>query len=98
VLIPFYLLVVYGGFHLWQLFMEKYPSHGILAAVALGVMQAVVFLLLVLVEYMIAGGSVGYNQFMLAVTLCAYVGIGFLLISITTTLQYQKNKRARNYV
>jgi hypothetical protein len=93
-LIPFYLIVVFGGFSLWQAVVERHPTRKIPRAVLVGACQAVVFLLLVLVEFKLVGLPLGFEQLKLAASLGAYVGAGFLLISIVTTVLSQRNTKA----
>ncbi len=92
-LIPFYLIVVFGGFALWQALVERHATRKIPRAVLVGALQAIAFLLLVLVEFKLVGLPLGSEQIMLAASLGAYVGAGFLLISIATTVLSQRNTK-----
>ena len=85
-LIPFYLIVVFGGYSLWQALVEKSSTHKLPRAALVGAIQTFAFLLLVLVEFKLVGMPLGFEQLSLAASLCAFVGAGFLLISIATTL------------
>ena len=92
-LIPFYLIVVFGGFSLWQALVEKHAKRKMLRAFLVGAIQAVAFLLFVLVEFKLVGLPLGVKQLKLAGSLCAYVGAGFLLISFVTTVLSQRSIR-----
>jgi hypothetical protein len=92
-LIQFYLIVVFGGFPLWQALVERHATQKNPWAVLVAACQAVAFLLLVLVEFKLVGLTLGFEQLKLAASLGAYVGAGFLFISVITTVLSQRNTR-----
>lgn len=95
-LIPFYLIVVFGGFSLWQVLVERHAMRQIPRALLVGAIQAVAFLMLVIVEFKLVGLPLRFEQFKLAASLSAYVGAGFLLIAVVTTVLFQRSTRHEN--
>lgn len=93
-LIPFYLIVVFGGFSFWQAFVEQHATQKILRAVLVGIFQAAAFLLLVLVEFALVSLPLGVEQLKLAASLGAWVGAGFVLISVVTTVLSERHANA----
>ena len=92
-LIPFYLMVVFGGFALWQALVERHATRRIPRAVLVAALQAIAFLWLVFVEFKLLGLPLGAEQIRLTASLGGYAGAGFLVISIATTLLSQRNAK-----
>jgi hypothetical protein len=87
-LMPPYLIVVFGGFDLWKRLVERRATYRLLWAGLVGLIQAFAFVLLVMGELRIIGTPVMSIRLDTAARFGAIFLLGFVLIAEGTTVFY----------